>query len=86
MGPGATAAFKDVFSNIVRVERLMTVEQIYDTIRDPSVYCYSTFLNYILPHFTSVNVIFQSLPQSFISSAAKYAMFIGSCYLHKVAI
>lgn len=48
------------FRNIVLEERLSSIEKINESLNDPSILCYLTFLNYILPHLNSVNVLFQS--------------------------
>ena len=39
---------------------ITSVEKIHEFLQDPSVFSYLTFLNYILPHLNSVNVLFQS--------------------------
>lgn len=48
------------FSKIVLEKRLSSVEKNHESLQDPSVFCYIAFLNYILPHINSVNVLFQS--------------------------
>ncbi|XP_064100038.1 uncharacterized protein LOC135210952 [Macrobrachium nipponense] len=48
------------FTQIALEERLTSVEQIHNTLNDPSVFCYLVFLNYILPQLNSINIIFQS--------------------------
>lgn len=48
------------FSSKIIEERLLAVENIMHALSDPSVFCYLTFLNYVLPHINRVNLVFQS--------------------------
>lgn len=52
-------ALKLHFQKIVAEERLKSVEHIIKDISDPSVFLYFNFLNFILPSFTRLNLMFQ---------------------------
>lgn len=52
-------ALKMYFSTIESEERLKTVEYIAKDLKIPSLFLYLNFLNYILPIFNSVNLLFQ---------------------------
>lgn len=48
------------FSSRVIEERLVSVQQIADRLNDPAVLCYFSFLDYVLPKFNKLNLLFQS--------------------------
>lgn len=52
-------ALKMYFTNNVTEERLKSVEYIVEHLNDPSVFLYFSFLNFILPSFTRLNLMFQ---------------------------
>lgn len=52
-------ALKLYFTNNVADERLKSVEYIVEHLNDPSVFLYFNFLNFILPSFTRLNLMFQ---------------------------
>lgn len=47
------------FTNKVMEERLQVTSSILDSLKDPSLFLYFTFLNYILPKFNNLNLLFQ---------------------------
>lgn len=47
------------FSHVHLEERLATSSFIYESLRDPSVFLYFTFLDFILPKFTALSLLFQ---------------------------
>lgn len=47
------------FSSREFEERLVSVQHIADRLKDPAVLCYFTFLNYMLPKFNKLNLLFQ---------------------------
>lgn len=73
-------------------DRLTAVPQINDAMRDPFVHCYLPYLNYILPHITSVDIVFQStsptspkLHHLLNRLCNLYRLLLNDfCYLHKV--
>ena len=52
-------ALKLYFTQIESEERMKTVEYIVKDIKDPSLFLYPYFLNYILPLINKVNLLFQ---------------------------
>lgn len=48
------------FSSIFLEERLGAVDKIHESLNDPSIFMYLTFLDYILPKLNTFNLIFQS--------------------------
>ncbi|XP_066962132.1 zinc finger protein 862-like [Macrobrachium rosenbergii] len=52
-------ALKLYFSRIEDQERLKSVESIVRSLKDPSIFLYLNFLNFILPTFTRLNLMFQ---------------------------
>lgn len=55
----AWEALKMFFTQFEAEERLKTVEYIVKDLKDKSVYLYLNFLNYILPLFNKLNLLFQ---------------------------
>lgn len=53
-------ALKQYFAANYKDDRLKVAENIYHRLKDPSLFMYYTFLNYILPKITSLNKLFQS--------------------------
>lgn len=47
------------FTSRQQEERLNTIDNIVTALNDPSVYLYFTFLDYALPKFTNLNMLFQ---------------------------
>lgn len=47
------------FTNKVMEDRLQIASSILDSLKDPSLFLYFTFLNYILPKFNTLNLLFQ---------------------------
>ncbi|XP_045110002.1 uncharacterized protein LOC123503942 [Portunus trituberculatus] len=52
-------ALKLYFKNNIAEERLKSVEYILKDLNDPSVFLYLNFLNFILPSFSRLNLMFQ---------------------------
>ncbi|XP_064091606.1 uncharacterized protein LOC135205173 [Macrobrachium nipponense] len=53
------SALKLYFSKIEAQQRLKSIEFIVQNLRDPSVFLYLNFLNFILPKFSRLNLMFQ---------------------------
>ncbi|XP_027218793.2 uncharacterized protein [Penaeus vannamei] len=81
---------KMFFTNVLWKDRSSAVEQICDAMRNPSVYCYLVYLNYILPHITSISEVFESTSTNFHLLHDKisglYRLLLNDfCDSHKVA-